>query len=123
MERGYPLAVLIGTAEENPYWHKTFIENRSGAVESAREAVYKERPGRNVPDDAGVVELADARDSKSRGRKDGRVRPPPKAEGLAGRGSGGRVPPPALTTRMRTGEDRRASSEEKRDAWERERSE
>ena len=40
-----------------------------------------------------------------------------------GGGSGGRVPPPALTTRMRTGEDRRASSEEERDALERGRSE
>src|SRR4030042_1201888 len=81
MERGYPLAVLIGTSEENPYWHKTFIENRTGAVESAREAVYKERPGRNVPDDAGVVELADARDSKSRVRKDVRVQVHPPAPG------------------------------------------
>jgi len=45
--------------------------------------------------------------------------PAAKADGLAGRGSGGRVPPPALTHRMRTGEDRRASSKEKRDAQER----
>ncbi len=49
--------------------------------------------------------------------------PAAKADGLAGRGSGGRVPPPALTHWMRTGEDRRAISEEKRDARERGRSE
>jgi hypothetical protein len=79
MERVHPLAVLIGTPEENPYWHKTFIENRAEAVESAREAVYKERPGPSVPNDAGVVELADARDSKSRVRKDVRVQVPPPA--------------------------------------------
>ena len=79
MERGHPLAALIGTSEENPYWHKTFIENRTEAVESAREAVYKERPGRCALDDAGVVELADARDSKSRVRKDVRVQVPPPA--------------------------------------------
>ena len=56
-------------------------------LESARETVYKECPGRDAPDNAGVVELADARDSKSRVRKDMRVRPPPPAPGES-QGSG-----------------------------------
>ena len=51
----------------------------SEVLESAREAVYKECPGRAARDGAGVVELADARDSKSRVRKDVRVQVPPPA--------------------------------------------
>ena len=46
-------------------------------LESGREPVYKGYPGASP--DAGVVELADARDSKSRARKGVRVRPPPPA--------------------------------------------
>ena len=51
----------------------------SEVLESSREAVYKECPGRAARDGAGVVELADARDSKSRVRKDVRVQVPPPA--------------------------------------------
>ena len=51
----------------------------SEVLESGMEAVYKECPGRAAPYDAGVVELADARDSKSRVRKDVRVQVPPPA--------------------------------------------
>ena len=64
---------------ENPYRYETLFENNPEVLESAREAVYKECPGRDAPDDAGVVELADARDSKSRVRKDVRVQAPPPA--------------------------------------------
>ena len=60
-----------------PVWE--LFENNPEVLESAREAVYKECPGRVAPDDAGVVELADARDSKSRVRKDVRVQVPPPA--------------------------------------------
>ena len=52
---------------------------QSEVLESAREAVYKECPGRDARDGAGVVELADARDSKSRVREDVRVQVPPPA--------------------------------------------
>ena len=41
--------------------------------------MYKECPGRAALDEAGVVELADARDSKSRVREDVRVQVPPPA--------------------------------------------
>ena len=48
-------------------------------LESGREPVYKGNPGASP--DAGVVELADARDSKSRARKGVRVQVPPPAPG------------------------------------------
>ena len=58
---------------------ENLLKNNPGVLESAREAVYKEYPGRAAPEDAGVVELADARDSKSRVREDVRVQVPPPA--------------------------------------------
>jgi hypothetical protein len=63
----------------NPYRNRIFTGNDPEVFESEREPVYKECPGRAAPDGAGVVELADARDSKSRVRKDVRVQVPPPA--------------------------------------------
>ena len=87
MERGHLLATLIGMAGKNPYPYGTCLGSTSEMLESAREAVYKGCPGRAAPDSAGVVELADARDSKSRVREDVRVQVPPPAPGES-QGSG-----------------------------------
>jgi hypothetical protein len=42
MERGHPLAVLIGMPGKYPYPYGTFIENSPELLEPSWKAVYKE---------------------------------------------------------------------------------
>ena len=74
---GYIPTAVPDPRERSSSWDG--FGNQSEVLESSREAVYKECPGQAARDGAGVVELADARDSKSRVRKDVRVQVPPPA--------------------------------------------
>ena len=75
------------------------------AISEPRTRLTKPRPLGSPSSNSGRGEKRDARErGRSEPRRKGRMP-------WRGEGSGGRPPPPALTHRMRTGEDRRAISE------------